>query len=173
MFSSVNRLTVPGDLGGHSLAVSDHSYWLGGMQHQHPSGPNNSYFSPSNVQKLKVCDQIFFLPKAMLINMLFSWIHQTSQKHMWLTGNIYTFSVEQQALVHNGGWIWYNKHDDIDLMLVDRAWMISWLSVLLRTMVNAAFTTIPEGAFSHLHLLQFLWVFMHVPSSYPHPSCLR
>lgn len=27
---------------------------------------------------------------------------------------------------------------------------------LNRTMVNAAFTTIPEGAFSHLHLLQFL-----------------
>lgn len=25
-------------------------------------------------------------------------------------------------------------------------------------MVNAAFTAVPEGAFSHLHLLQFLWV---------------
>lgn len=67
-----------------------------------------------------------------------------------------------------------DKDYEIDSLLIDGAWMmISWLSVLLRTMVNAAFTTIPEGAFSHLHLLQFLWVFMHVPSSYPHPSCLR
>lgn len=33
-----------------------------------------------------------------------------------------------------------------------------------RTMVNAAFTTIPEGAFSHLHLLQFLWVLLKTPS---------
>lgn len=30
-----------------------------------------------------------------------------------------------------------------------------------RTMVNVAFTTIPEGAFSHMHLLQFLWVLIY------------
>uniref|UniRef100_A0A8C7UP48 Leucine-rich repeat LGI family, member 3 n=1 Tax=Oncorhynchus mykiss TaxID=8022 RepID=A0A8C7UP48_ONCMY len=30
--------------------------------------------------------------------------------------------------------------------------------IISLTMVNAAFTTIPEGAFSHLHLLQFLFI---------------
>lgn len=34
--------------------------------------------------------------------------------------------------------------------------MIMMVVYSIRTMVNAAFTEIPEGAFSHMHLLQFL-----------------